>query len=62
MRHLETLQCLSLSSLLGQRHADIALQHGGAAVDGGGVAEVDLRLHVLLLPVVDLADAIPTQT
>ena len=57
--HLQALQRLGVEALPVQRHAGVAVQHGGALVDGGGGAEVVVRLRPLLLPQVDLPDAVP---
>lgn len=45
-----------------ERHAGVAVQHGGAPVDVRGLAEVVVRLLPLLLPEIDLPDAVPAQT
>jgi hypothetical protein len=57
--HLQALQRLGVEALPVERHAGVAVQHGGALVDGGGDAEVVVRLRPLLLPQVDLPDAVP---
>jgi hypothetical protein len=44
-----------------QRHAQVAVQHGGARVDGQRAPEVVLRQLQLLLLVVDRAQPVPAR-
>lgn len=60
--HLQALQRLGMEALPVESHAGVAVQHGGALVDGGGGAEVVVRLRPLLLPQVHLPDAVPAGT
>ena len=57
--HLQPLQRLGVQALPVERHAGVAVQHGGALVDVRRRAKVVLRLPPLLLPEVYLPDAVP---
>lgn len=56
---LQSVQCGLRVTLLVVRHAQVALEDSGARVDGQGLLEVVHGKLVLLLPEVDLPDAVP---
>lgn len=53
------LQRRRVVAALGQRHAGVAAQHGGVRVDVGRGPELNQRLAVRLLAVVNRAQAVP---
>jgi len=57
--NLQLLQRICCTPNLVKSHANIAAQHTGALVDEQAASEVVLGHLILLLPEVDLADAIP---